>query len=108
MKHRTSILSADKPSRPGVFPDIVDLMAAKMSSSVGGFAMSSCVGCFSIVASVISVAAVGRFSSWLNYSLHVDTISVFVKTCEPSAPLTGAIAVFCGPLICLIAAKKSL
>ena len=32
------------PSRPGVFPDFVDLMAAKVSSDVGGFVMSSWTG----------------------------------------------------------------
>ena len=29
---------------PGVFPDLIDLMAAKISSNVGGFAMSSWTG----------------------------------------------------------------
>ena len=73
-------------------------MAATISSSVGGFAMSSCVGCCSIVGSASSVAVVGRFSSSLKHSLHLDTISGFyVKTCEPSASLTGAIAAFGGP-----------
>ena len=82
-------------------------MAAKISSIVGGFAMSSCVGCCSIVASVSSVAVLGRFSSSLKYSLHLDTISGFsLKTCEPTASLTGAIAVLCGPYICLIVVKN--
>ena len=42
------------PSSPGVFPDFIYLMAAKMSSNFGGFAMSS------------SLSVAGQFSRCLN------------------------------------------
>ena len=95
------------PSSPGVFPDFIDLMAAKISSNVGGFAMSSWTGYWSTDASASSLAVAGQFSRSLKYSLHLDTIAGFsVSICELSASLIGATAVFCGPLTCLIAVKN--
>ena len=67
-----------------VFPVFINIMAAKISSDVGGFAMSPWTGYRSTDANTSSLAVVGQFSSSLKYSFTLNTIAGFsVSTCDP-------------------------